>query len=113
MFSPPKVTARISGLSRAPPQVLHGMTAMYSSSLSLTFSHSDSSYRRMTLDKRALVARVPVRLAPVAREVVDADALVAEPVQERRRATSLGRSRHGTSALETPRCLAAAATSCG
>ena len=50
MFSPPIVTARIAGLRRAPPQVLHGMTAMYSSSLSLTLSLSDSLCRRMTLD---------------------------------------------------------------
>jgi hypothetical protein len=40
MLTPPKVTARISGLSRAPPHVLQGMTAMYSSSFSLTASDS-------------------------------------------------------------------------
>ena len=44
----------------------------------------------MTLDERALVARVPVRLAPVARQVVDADALVAQPVRAARRCAFFG-----------------------
>ena len=62
--------------------------------------------------ERALVARVPVRLAPVAREVVDADALVAEPVEQR--VLRLLRQVAPRACRRcTPRCFAAAATSCG